>query len=331
MKVLITGGAGFIGAHLARAHVARHDQVLLLDNLFKAQGAADAEFQQLLTHPNVRFIRCDLTEPLRGCEDALAGADVIYHLAAINGTQLFYEIPYQVARTNVLATVHLLDALACARPKRLIYSSTSEVYAGVEPLGLLRIPTDEAVPVAFTQPMPVRFSYGTSKFMGEVLCAQFSRQADVPCTVVRYHNVYGPRMGRRHVIPEFIERLRRREDPFDVFGGQETRAFCYIDDAVEATLRVATTPACQGALVHVGNPHEEIRIEELARRLMELMGAHAEIRERGSRSGSVSRRCPDISRLTALTGFEPRVSLRDGLPRTVAWYQRAPEPAPAQR
>jgi len=331
MRVVITGGAGFIGCHLARRHAGRGDAVVLIDDLSKTRGAPDHELQALLAQPGVRLIRHDLTEPLRGADETLGGADVVYHLAAINGTQLFYDIPYQVARTNVLATLTLLDALTRCPPKRLIYSSSSEVYAGAEPLGLLRIPTDERVPVVFAQPTQPRFSYGTSKFMGEVLCQEFARQCRVPCTIVRYHNIYGPRMGRRHVIPEFIERALRREDPFDLFGGHETRAFCYVDDAIEATCRVAATPACAEAVVHIGNPHEEIRIDDLARLVMELVGWRAELRERGSRSGSVSRRCPDISRLKALTGFEPAVSLREGLARTVAWYTKAPDAVPAGR
>ncbi len=325
MKVCITGGAGFIGYHLARHHAGLGHEVVLLDNLFKAHGAADAELQQLLERPGVRFIHQDLTESMHDLDEALGGADIVYHLAAINGTQLFYDIPYQVARTNLLLTLNLLEALERHRPGLLIYSSTSEVYAGAEHVGALSIPTDEAVPVVFPQPTSVRFSYGTSKFMGEFLCVEFGRQFDVPCAVVRYHNVYGPRMGSRHVIPEFIERIRRREDPFAIFGGHETRAFCYIDDAVDATWRVASAPACRGQLLHIGNP-EEVRIADLARLLMKRLGHQAPLEERGSRAGSVSRRCPDISRLKALTGFEPAVSLRDGLSRTVAWYASAPAP-----
>ena len=323
MKVVITGGAGFIGFHLARHHAGLGHQVVLADSLFKTQGAADAELQQLLECPEVRFIQHDLTERARALDEALDGADVVYHLAAINGTQLFYDIPYQVARTNLLLTLQLLDALERHRPGLLVYSSTSEVYAGAEQIGALAIPTDETVPVVFPQPTPVRFSYGTSKFMGEFLCAQFGEEFDVPCAVVRYHNVYGPRMGTRHVIPEFIERIRRREAPLAIYGGQETRAFCYIDDAIDATWRVATTPACWGRVLHVGNP-QEVRIADLARLLMELLGHQAPLEERGSRRGSVSRRCPDIRQLAALTGFAPAMPLRDGLARTAAWYASAP-------
>ncbi len=327
MKVLITGGAGFIGYHLARAHVTRGDTVVLIDSLFKTGGIPDADLRGLLAHQAVRLICHDLTEPLIGY-DEIFPIDLVYHLAAINGTQLFYDIPYQVARTNVVLTLNLLAFLERRRVGRLIYSSTSEVYAGAEPAGLLTIPTDEGVPVVFTQPTAARFSYGSSKFMGEVLCAQFGRQAAIPCTIIRYHNVYGPRMGQRHVVPEFIARMRRREDPFGIHGGQETRAFCYVDDAVEATFRIATTPACDGEIIHVGNSAEEIRIADLARLLMDLTGHHAALKELGARAGSVSRRCPDTTKLRTLTGFQAAVGLREGLRRTLEWYLAAPIPAP---
>jgi len=142
----------------------------------------------------------------------------------------------------------------------------------------------------------------------------------MPWTIIRYHNIYGPRMGGRHVIPEFIARAQRKEDPFDIVGGHETRAFCYIDDAIEATCRVAVTPACHGEIVHIGNAAEEIRITELATLVMDLMGHQAKLKEQGSRSGSVLRRCPDTTKLQRLTGFASVVNLREGLSRTVEWY-----------
>ena len=325
MRVLITGGAGFIGYHLASSHATRGDAVILLDNLFKTEGVADLDFQELLAHPSVRFLQHDLTRPLPESSVVPDALDVVYHLAAINGTQLFYEKPYHVARTNLLLTLQLLEWLEQHRIGRLIYSSTSEVYAGAEAHQLLPIPTDERVPVVFPQPTDRRFSYGTSKFMGEFLCASFAQRPDIqmPWTIIRYHNIYGPRMGHRHVIPEFIARAQRKEDPFEILGGHETRAFCYIDDAIEATFRVATTPACHGEIVHIGNATEEIRIAELATRVMRLMGHQADLRERGSRSGSVSRRCPDTAKLERLTGFTPAVALRAGLSRTIDWYLMA--------
>lgn len=326
MNVLITGGAGFIGYHLAESHRRRGDHVVVLDNLFKSEGRADPEFETLVGSPGVTYVAADLTKPLNGVgASSDEGFDIVYHLAAINGTKLFYEIPYQVARTNLLITLHLLDWLEGRRVGRLVYASTSEVYAGCGEVGLLKIPTAEDIPVVFPQPTNVRFSYGTSKFMGEFLCAQFGRTRGVPATVIRYHNIYGPRMGTKHVIPEFILRLRRRENPFKIYGGGETRAFCYIEDAVEATRLVAGTSGCAGEIVHIGNSREEITIEALARLLMDHVGERFDIQECGGRSGSVQRRCPDTSKLTALTGFEARVPLKEGLARTANWYLSRPE------
>ena len=317
--VLITGGAGFIGYHLARFHAGRGDRVILLDNLFKTDGRMDEELHALLQAPGVDYRAVDLTQGPPPLGD-LPPLDLVYHLAAINGTQLFYDIPYQLARAQLLMTIHLLQALEGRKVGALVYASTSEVYAGCEAVGLLRIPTDEGIPVVFPQPTAVRFSYGTSKFMGEFLCAQFGRQFNVPTSIVRYHNIYGPRMGTRHVIPEFIARIRSGERPFAVYGGGETRAFCYVDDAVRATHAVATTPACRGEIVHIGNAREEISIGELARRLIRQAGESIEIAERGRRDGSVSRRCPDTSKLKRLTGYEAQVDLQDGLARTLEWY-----------
>jgi len=318
MKVLITGGAGFIGSHLAFYHVQQGDQVILLDNFFKSEGAIDEDLNSLLASPAVQLMKVDMTLPF-AASSLLPDLDIVYHLAAINGTSLFYEIPYQVARTNLLLTLNLLDALGKTTVRRLVYASTSEVYADSEPVGLLQIPTNEKTPVVFTQPTNDRFSYGTSKFMGEFLCLSYGRQSKLSTSVVRYHNVYGPRMGNKHVISEFIQRIHQRETPFKVYGGDETRAFCYVSDAVKATALVALTPSCNNEVVHIGNSAEEIRIADLAQRVMDQLGFQTTIIEQGRRSASVSRRCPDTSKLFQRTGFKASVSLNEGLEHMIAW------------
>lgn len=319
MNVLITGGAGFIGYHLAAYHVARGDTVTIFDSLFKSSGRVDVDFTSLTDNACVSMHSVDLTEPI-GIALAHESLDVVYHLAAINGTQLFYEMPYEVARNNLLMTLNLLDWLGGREVGCLLYSSSSEVYADADQFGLLTIPTDEDVPVVFGQPTSVRFSYGTSKFMGEFLCLQYGVKFKTPTCVVRYHNIYGPRMGMRHVIPEFIQRLRDGESPFRVFGGTETRAFCYVDDAVRATALVASTGEAAGHVVHVGNSAEEVEITRLAEMMMKLTHTSAAIDARDGREGSVARRCPDITKLQALTGFTPVVALEDGLRKTIDWY-----------
>ena len=319
MKILITGAAGFIGYHLARYHLEQGDSVILVDNLFKTNGQMDTAFGDLIQQPKVQYLAVDLTKPTIEFS-SIHSIDIVYHLAAINGTQLFYEIPYQVARANLLMVLILLEELEKKSIGKLVYASTSEVYADSEQVGILRIPTNEQIPVVFTQPTQSRFSYGTSKFMGEFLCFYFGQQSNIPTSVVRYHNVYGPRMGHRHVIPEFIARIRSRENPFRIYGGRETRAFCYIEDAVKATYLVATTSNCDKEIIHIGNSSEEIAIENLAKLMMDQMGEHFELVECGRRTGSVSRRCPDTSKLRNLTAFSANVNLEQGLRATIQWY-----------
>jgi UDP-glucose 4-epimerase/UDP-glucuronate decarboxylase len=318
-RVLITGGGGFIGYHLARYHVDLGDTVTIFDNLFKTLGTADPALSDLLAHPNVRCEVVDLTRPLPDIS-GLRELDIVYHLAAINGTRLFYEIPYQVASSNLQMTLNFLEWLRGRTVRRLLYASSSEVYASCHGLGLLKIPTAEDVPVVFTQPTDVRFSYGTSKFMGEFLCLQFGRESSIPATVVRYHNVYGPRMGSYHVIPEFIQRLRCRETPFRILGARETRAFCFVRDAVEATSSVAGAEGAAWEIIHIGDSRQEITIRDLAALMMEEFGERFAIEELEGRAGSVPRRCPDTSKLKRLTGFEARTLLQDGLRQTMSWY-----------
>jgi len=327
-RVLVLGGAGFVGYHLARRLAEDPtNRITLVDDL--SRGRMDGDLAALLARPGVELVRADLTE--RASLAALPRAwDEVYMLAAVVGVRHAMQDPLRVVRVNTLATLNVLD-WATPAVGALFFASTSETYAGAVSLGQVPVPTPETVPLTVADVHNPRFAYAASKILGEAATIHAGTSKGLRVVIGRLHNVYGPRMGRRHVIPEFIERALRREDPFDLFGGHETRAFCYVDDAIEATCRVAATPACAEAVVHIGNPHEEIRIDDLARLVMELVGWRAELRERGSRSGSVSRRCPDISRLKALTGFEPAVSLREGLARTVAWYTKAPDAVPAGR
>jgi nucleoside-diphosphate-sugar epimerase len=318
-QILITGGAGFVGFHLAKYHAECGNKVIIFDNFFKSDGKKDLEFDLLLQQRNINMFEVDLTQPIKSLNIS-EPLDIVYHLAAINGTRLFYEMPYKVAHNNLLMTLNLLNWLEGKKINKLLYSSSSEVYAGADRFNLLKIPTDEFAPVVFPQPTDVRFSYGTSKFMGEFLCFYFGKTLDIPVSVVRYHNIYGPRMGYRHVIPEFIFRLKMRENPFRTYGGKETRAFCFVDDAVQATQLVATTPDCNNEIVHIGNSKEETTIDNLARVMMDIFGEKFDIKECGRRSGSVSRRCPDTSKLKRLTGFEAKVDMKEGLARTINWY-----------
>ena len=157
----------------------------------------------------------------------------------------------------------------------------------------------------------------------------YGRVRKFPFSIVRYHNIYGPRMGYEHVIPEFCVRILKRTDPFPIFGADGSRAFCYVDDAVEATKRVMESVATDGHIIHVGNPDEETTIEDLARRMFDLFDLHPTVEIHPAPRGSVKRRCPDISKLKKLTSYRPQVSLADGLRRTFAWYEEATSQCPS--
>jgi nucleoside-diphosphate-sugar epimerase len=316
-SALITGGAGFIGLHLA-ADLARDRQVTIVDNF--ARGKEDTEFNQLHEHENVSFVKMDLT--VQDDFSKLDEYDEIYHLAAINGTGNFYSIPDKVLKVGVLGTMYLLDWLAEKKKGKLLFSSSSETYAGtLKVMGdAFPIPTPEEIPLTIDDPSNVRWSYGAGKIVDEVAIHAFHKAHNIDFSIIRYHNVYGPRMGTEHVIPQFIERVVKKENPFTLYGGQETRTFCYIDDAVAATRLVMQNPNTSGKTLNVGRSDEEIKIVDLARKLFDITNYHPDIDIQPAPEGSVKRRCPDITKLTAL-GYTPQTTLEQGLQKTFEWYE----------
>ena len=319
-KVLITGGAGFIGFNLAKSLSNQGHHVIIIDNFQRA--AEDLEFKDFMKNGNSKFIKGDITKP-EIFDNLNSEFDYIYHLAAINGTEYFYSIPDKVIKVDVLGTLNILDWFIKQKKGKLLYSSSSETYAGS--LKLMKdkfpIPTPENIPLAIEDPSNVRWSYGASKILGEVAVHSYSKVYGIKdFVIIRYHNIYGPRMGFEHVIPQFIERIVKKENPFRVFGWEETRAFCYIDDAIRATQLVMESPKTNGSTVHIGKSDEEIKIIDLAKKLFDIASVNPSVDLQPSAPGCVKRRCPDISKLKNL-GFKPEIELDDGLKRTYDWYK----------
>lgn len=316
--VLVTGGTGFIGAHLAQALLADGAAVTIVDNGFRSSN--DAAIDDLAHLGPLQIVNCDLT---RAEEVArLAGPfDEVYHLAAIVGVRYANERPYEVLRTNILATINLLDWLRTKAPRRLLLASTSEVYAATVDRGLAPVPTSEDVLLSIGDGRVRRYSYGLSKIVSEVLVRESARRDGYEQTIVRFHNVYGPRMGYEHVVPQVLERIARREAPFTVYGAGQSRAFCYVDDAVANVLALVRSPGAAGQLVNVGNDREEIQIRHLVRLLFDVTGYNATVEERPAPEGSVERRCPDLTLLRQLVGEQRFTPLRGGLAATAAWYR----------
>ena len=318
MKTIITGAAGFIGYHLAARLADQGKELILIDNF--RRGQKDREFKKLIRRSNVRFIEMELTEKgaLSQIQDHVSE---IYHLAAINGTGNFYSIPDQVLRVNVLATLNLLEWSRDKNDVKIIYSSSSEVYAGGIKSGIARIPTGEDAPLCIDDISNVRWSYGASKILGESAFFSYGQVSPFRFSIIRYHNIYGPRMGFGHVVPQFFHRINQGEVPLKVYGGQQTRAFCYISDAVRATQLVMESPVTDKKIIHIGNDGKEIKIVDLAKLILEITDNTPEVIEKSPPEGSVNRRCPDISFLRSL-GFCPRVGIKEGLSYTRKWYKK---------
>jgi UDP-glucuronate decarboxylase len=315
-RVLVTGGAGFIGLRLVRALLARGHAVTVVDDF--SRGRRDAELITLLD--DVELVEHDLTNPLP-VRRLGGGHSAVYHLAALVGTRAAAERPADVLRVNLGTAVNVLDWAASARPGRLLLSSTSELTDGAVRSGLAHLPVGEDAPVVVDDVALPRSSYAISKIASEALFLNFGRALGVPVRIARYFSVYGPRMGHDHVIPQVIDRILDRRNPFPVYGAYQTRSFCHIDDAVEATLRLADLPGPDPVVAMVGNDEEEIVIENLVGRLFAIAGYEAELEIHAPPAGSPERRRPDLRRLRELTGYAPAVALDHGLRDTYEWYR----------
>jgi nucleoside-diphosphate-sugar epimerase len=317
-RALITGGAGFIGARLTRRLVGEGIEVDLVDDFSRA--VRDDEIAALMEAGGVRVLPRDLREA-GALDDLRDRYGLVVHLAAVVGVAHVVRDPLAVLADSVAM---LRNVIAVARrqpePPRLLYASTSEVYAGTLDHGTLLFPTPEDTPLTLTQLTRPRTAYMLAKIYGEGMC----HQAQVPFTIVRPHNVYGPRMGLSHVIPELLQRAHTAAD-----GGQLTvasvdhrRTFCYVDDAVEMLWRIASSPAAAGATLNVGTGAPEVPIGELAAMVAATVGKRLEIVPLPATAGSPPRRCPDLTRTHRITGDAPRVDLPSGLRRTYDWYRR---------
>jgi UDP-glucose 4-epimerase/UDP-glucuronate decarboxylase len=320
VRQLLTGGAGFIGYHLARRFAERGDEVHLLDNL--SRGRRDPDLEALLARPNVRLIEADLTDPV-ALEGLGGDYDGVYHLAAIIGVANVLERPHHVLATNARTLLNVLDWYLAGGARRLFFSSTSEAYAWTMTFHELPIPTPEDVPLSVDRVDNRRASYALSKTFGEMAVVHGCAAAGRPYTIARYHNVYGPRMGLAHVIPELYRRVYDGQDPLTVYSVEHRRAFCFVDDGVDATIRLMAQEV-PSAVYNVGNDLAEVTIGELARQVLAWAGRPGVAIDAKDTAGlGIVRRCPDIGRLRRATGFSPVYSLADGLDRTLAWYRDA--------
>jgi nucleoside-diphosphate-sugar epimerase len=316
VKVLITGGAGFIGGFLAKALAERGAEVQVLDNL--SRGRPDG-FLRGLQERGVELLKLDLIDPST-IEQLPGDYDLIFHLAAIVGVQNVLDRPYETLRDNVALLARAIElARAQKNLARFLFASTSEVYAGSLLHLEMPVPTPESFPLALTALEHPRTSYMLSKIYGEAMVAH----SGLPFTIFRPHNIYGPRMGLLHVIPQLLEKAHRATpgSAIEVFSVDHRRSFCYIDDAVAMLIAAAQNPACRGQMLNLGRETPEIAIGDLAHIVIATVGKALSIKPAPVTAGSPSRRAPSMAKMMALTGVTAQVTVEQGVALTYAWYR----------
>lgn len=315
MKAVVTGGAGFIGSYLMEELVKRGITVAAWDNLFRGKME---NISKLLNDKN-EFINIDLakTENIPQMTELLVKEqpELIFHYAAINGTQYFYDIPSQVLEVNTSATYNLMQAVRSAKKQfpdykcKIIYASSSETYG--EPFSIPSKETD----VTYVNVDHIRDSYAAAKLVGEFFVKLIAEETDMDYIILRLFNVYGPRMvGTKYgqVIPEFIQRLSEGEYPLKIYGnGEHKRSFCYVTDNARMTVDAAVSE-CPNGVYNIGNTHE-ISILELGTIIMSKMGKTPKFEFLPEREGDHKRRCPDTRKLHAAIGEQEYVSLEHGI------------------
>ncbi|MDM7325239.1 MAG: SDR family oxidoreductase [Thermus sp.] len=306
MRALITGVAGFLGSHMAERLLVEGHEVLGLDNLSTGQ---ERNLERLGRYPGFTFLRADVSKPL----EVAGPLDWILHLASPASPPRYLKLPLETLLVNAEGTRHLLD-LSLTKGARFLLASTSEVYGD---------PLVHPQPESYwgnVNPIGPRSIYDESKRYAEALTLAYHRVYGLPARIARIFNTYGPYMdpldGR--VVSSLIVQALRGE-PLTVFGdGSQTRSFCYVDDLVEGLMRLMGVDYPYP--VNLGNP-EEYRILDLALLIKELTGSPSPIVFQALPEDDPKRRCPDISLARRLLDWEPKVGLREGLERTVAWFR----------
>lgn len=329
MKTVITGGAGFIGSHLAEHLIAAGDEVTVLDDL--STGSL-ANLAGVLDHPNLRFVRGSILD--RELVSAvISGSDRVFHLAAAVGVRLIVDHPLESLRTNIHGTEAVLDACLAAGAV-LLLASTSEIYGKNTSDAL-----DEEADRILGSPLKSRWTYAAAKGIDEAFAHAYWKQFGLKVAIVRLFNTVGPRQTGRYgmVVPNLVGQALRGE-PLTVFGdGTQTRCFSYVSDVVPALVRIAEHPDALGNAYNLGG-NREVSILELARRIVELLGSRSTITlvpyEQAYAEGyeDMRRRVPNNTRSRELVGFEPATTL-DEIILAVAAGADAESPAstPAAR
>ena len=314
-KILITGGAGFMGSSLVKKLIYKGNDIRVLDNYQRGNG-----FRLQNELKKIEFIEGDIRDE-KIVENACKNVDIVFHLAYLNGTKFFYEKPEIVLDIAVKGIVNIIKSSINNSVSDFFLASSSEVYQTPD-----HIPTTEKVDLKIPDILNPRYSYGGGKILCELMTVNYGKKYFNKSVIFRPHNVYGPNMGWEHVIPDFISKINKsiiksnnnEEITLEIQGnGTETRAFIYIDDFIEGLIKVYEKGSNLG-IYNIGTD-SEITIADLAKKIGTNFKKDIIIRSGDIQKGSTNRRCPDISKLKSL-GFLPKITLDEGIKYTTNWY-----------
>jgi dTDP-alpha-D-glucuronic acid decarboxylase len=315
-RSVVTGGCGFLGSHLAEALITRGDDVTLVDSV---PPPAD----QALSREHARFVEGDVRDAGTLAKAITPDTDVVYHLAAYVGVDLYLSRPLDVIDVNVTGTRNVL-ATAARTGSKVVVASTSEVF-GKNPA----VPWAEDADRVLGPTSADRWTYSTSKALAEHLTFAFVRQCGLSASIVRYFNVYGPRQRPAFVVSRSVHRALNGRPPVVYDGGEQTRCFTFIDDAIDGTLRAGADPRADGNAFNIGNM-TETTVGEAIGLIRELTGfepAPASVgtdQALGARYEDLPRRRPDSTKANTVLGWSGETSLRKGLTATIDWARANP-------
>lgn len=309
-NILITGGAGFIGINIAKKLRDLGNKITIYDNLSRESIRYDVDGLK------INFVKGDIRDRTK-LNNTLKNIDVVFHLAFINGTRFFYDNPKNVIDVGLEGILNLMKCMKKNNNKELYLASSSEVYQTP-----LRIPTNENEILKIPDVYNPRYSYGSTKAISEVISVHYGKEFLEKLIIFRPHNVYGPNMGKEHVIPSILNKVllakKNNLNFIEIEGsGKETRSFNYIDDfcyGIELLFNCENT----FETFNIGS-NDEIKIIDLVKKILFQLKIDLDIKTSKIKAGSTKRRCPDIKKISSL-GYFAKTNLEDGLNKTINWY-----------
>jgi len=317
-KVFILGGGGFIGSAIAKILVKRKGyDITIGDNFCNNQN--DDQFMSFIKKNKIKLINADFTD-INQFNNLDKEYDDFYMLASKIGVNYTLEKPDEVIRVNTLLIFNSLEWVKKTNIKNVLFTSTSECYSGTIDKFGYKIPTPEDIPLCIDPIDHPRFTYAVTKMLGESGFLNYSRIFNFNCKIIRYNNIIGPRMGFGHIIPHLVERFLRNENPFKIYGADQTRSFCYIDDGALGTIQAMECEEAKSDIFHIGNDIE-VTIEKFVKKAGDFFNFKGDYVIAPTYPGSVSRRCPDLNKSKKVLGFKNNYKWEDALYLTLNWYK----------